>query len=878
MIVVRNPFLRYSYHSISKNDSELPNLNANLTDNASSFDSSFRVNRDDNKTLENSLHRLPSDDTKLFPKAALKTPLQASRKISDRGCTLPKVVRIPKLDSKGPQPSSDRIFPVKVDPRIRASFGIRNEPKAPSESTSSDSAALPMLDKFLATSGTESTLNKLQKHLKLPEKRNILEKVAASRKNRHRNKTTKTDTEEREHAKSRDERKDQKLPTDRVSLRYSARFAYKALKHLTSNKNLDFAPKIMEQSSEESLPKLNEDTSTNGDEKVEPLKSADAEERKQDSERSLRVEDTRRKSIKDSEFTGTDVEGATLKSDQATSKTIPSESRCTSGPSLEFVYPESRDSTSARVLASIPRLSGFPRKNCDRCLPCMYRSFEAPLERKISFPRTALQRIISSKNVDVTPSTDSSEDSSFASIDVANFENETMFNDKVERNDVTLDEQNNAVETRIATEAVREQHRTVEDTTEEMSVTDSGISCKTITKKVKEDDPSWKNLKDVEAKASASFHSESSDEDDSIVISIGDEQAKPKYFVPCHAPTVFRPSLEPLRALRHRKPTTLQDRIARLESSSLKKSVSIDDLDDVQEKPKSVSKAAIQEGKPAPPLTKAKSVLEKLTPEKLRTPSETKERILRKGYSFSNFSPSTNFESDRSEILRNASEDTIKDLKTILRKSGSKLPFTNPDEIVEALGNLEDSSSTNMLEILCKEFSERLLKSTKYDKPNEKKRRKTIATLTRLLVESKRYLYPDKFPSDLLFSTNQPICCNPRILRRILPLKSYNLIAPLLGLPEWHRKRRTSFEDRESRRRIDQQRPDDEMSDDDSLLVFVSSIFFFSRFMENMISQLDQFVINTLTSRSISLHIFKDSFFYNYQGATTDSERHRIAE
>ncbi|XP_034170976.2 uncharacterized protein LOC117600093 [Osmia lignaria lignaria] len=819
LIVVRNPFLRYSYHSISKNDSELPDFNTNLIDNAYNFDSSFHVNTDENKTFENSLHRLSCNDTKLFPKAALKTPLQTSTKISDRGCSLPKVVRIPKLDTKGPQPSSDRIFPVKVDHHIRASFGIQNESKAPSKSSSTDSTALPMLDKFLATSSIESTLNKLQKHLKLLEKRNIPEKVATSWKNRHRNKTTETDTEEREHTKSRDETKDQKLPTDRVSLRYSTRFAYKALKHLTSNKNLNFTPKIMEQLSEKSLPKLSEDTSTNGDEKVELLKRVDAEERKQDSKKSLYGEDTERKSIKDSEFTGTDVEGATLKSDQATSKTIPSESRYTSGPSLEFMYPESRESTSARVLASIPRLSGFPRKNCDRCLPCMYRSFEAPLERKISFPRTALQRIISSKNVSITPSSDSSEDSSFTSVSIANLENERMLNDKVECNDVTFDEQNNAVESQIVAEAVQEQHQIVEVTTERKSITDSGISCKTIMKKIKENDSSWKNLKDIEAKPFASFRSESSEEDDSIVISISDEQAKPKYLVPCHAPTVFRPSLEPLRALRHRKPTTLQDRIARLESSSLKKSASIDDLDDVQEKPESVSKDTLQEGKPPPPLMKAKSVLEKLTPEKMQTPPEKKEHILKKGFSFSNFSTSTDFESDNSETLHKVSEDTIKELKAILSKSDSKLPLTKSDEIVGALGNIEESSSTNMLEILCKEFSERLLKSTENDKLNGKKRRKTIATLTRLLVDSKRYLYPDKFPSDLLFSTNQPICCNPRILRRILPLKSYNLIAPVLGLPEWHRKKRTSVEDRKSSL-IDQQRPDDgTVSDNDSLLV-----------------------------------------------------------
>ncbi|XP_015428973.1 PREDICTED: uncharacterized protein LOC107185731 [Dufourea novaeangliae] len=100
-----------------------------------------------------------------------------------------------------------------------------------------------------------------------------------------------------------------------------------------------------------------------------------------------------------------------------------------------------------------------------------------------------------------------------------------------------------------------------------------------------------------------------------------------------------------------------------------------------------------------------------------------------------------------------------------------------------------------MLEILCKEFSERLSRNVSNDDSEMEKNRKMIATLTRLLVDSKRYLNPDKFPSDLLFSTNQPPPCNPRLLQRILPQNSYNLVAPLLGLPEWYKKRRISYVD-----------------------------------------------------------------------------------
>nr|XP_012138432.1 PREDICTED: uncharacterized protein LOC105662201 [Megachile rotundata] len=548
LIVVRNPFFHIS--PLSKNDSVLPDLNTRINN---SFNLSL-FNSDTDK-FENSSHR---SDGKLFPKPALKTPSRT--KISDT--TQPKVVRIPKLGTRGPQPSSVRIFAGEVD---------GDEPRA-------DFAALPVLHKFRTTPAS----NKLRRHLRLPEKTNSSEKRAPGSRE---NKTAKPESEP-EHTKSRGE--DQKLPTDQVTLKYSGRFAYKALKRLTSNKKLDFEPKITEQL-------LSEASRESSDEERGPLKR---EERKQDSEKSLCFGDARRKSIKDSEF---DVDGASLKSEEATSKTILSESRCTSGPSLEFVYPESVESRSGRVLASIPRLSGFPRKNRDRCLPCMFKPFEAPLERKISLPRTALRRIINSRSARIASSGDSSDDSDSTFLGGSKNKAEGT-NREV---DVTFDEPRNAVQRQVTTEELVQEKRQEE---KKESTADSGISSQ-----VKED-VAPKNLNDVQTKAPASFHDESSEEDDSIVISISDEQAKPKYFVPCHAPTVFRPSLEPLRALRHRKPTTLQDRIAMLESSWLKKSISADDQDDVQEKAKSVAK--MDEGKVVPPLTKAKSVSEKLTLEK----------------------------------------------------------------------------------------------------------------------------------------------------------------------------------------------------------------------------------------------------------------------
>ncbi|XP_011684685.1 PREDICTED: uncharacterized protein LOC105448023 [Wasmannia auropunctata] len=95
-----------------------------------------------------------------------------------------------------------------------------------------------------------------------------------------------------------------------------------------------------------------------------------------------------------------------------------------------------------------------------------------------------------------------------------------------------------------------------------------------------------------------------------------------------------------------------------------------------------------------------------------------------------------------------------------------------------------------MLESLASEFSSRVIEQhDTADVPAAKKRAKLAARLTKLLADSKRYLCPDKFPSDLVFSAKQPPVCNSRLLRRVLPLDSYNLVAPLLGMKTWYPKR-----------------------------------------------------------------------------------------
>lgn len=856
LIIVRNPSLQLSYRTFSKNDSQLIDLNSDIQDKISNRNFFSNSYSDDCDASDNSLHKLlpirsnfksnrywNCDATKSYPKSILKGSFRAAPKsLHTTACltTSSKVVRIPKLDSHDPQPSSRKIRPGKVD-HIRTSFNVQNERKVQGENF----PTLPILGAYPTTSDLRLKLTKLQKHLRL------LDEEGRETKDRTRDKIVKAEDKKfvpdfRSTTNQIKEENEDTLTAEDY-LKYSARFAYKALKRLTKNKDLDFKFKPFDDLQEEQVLKLGDGSFASDDGKRELPRIKRIEKDKQ-SEESSNVHDlqtiSEEKSLEDSEFTRTDVQCPSLKSDETISRSISTGSRYTSGPSPEFVYPEDRENLSSRILSSIPKLSSFPRRNRDKCLPCMYKSLETPLQRKVSLPRTALRRIIAEETKVVSP-TDSLEDSDSSSPNIPNFEDqvERVLTDEVDTAHVRFecdvafvesDDFENAVEVADAVCSLEEDQvgKGLTDEAERKSIPESEPSSNVIAKKAKEDrrddDTTLTNLNEAtieltrvtsleRTKVPSSSRSISSDEDDSIVVSVSDDLPKPKYLVPCHAPTNFRPSLEPLRALRSRKPTTLQDRIALLESTPLKKSVSIDIYGDILGRSRAMPGEVLEkdetgedERPPPPPLTKAKSVLDKLMLGNGEASTAKQRHVLRKETSFAGFSVSMDTPSNSPEIYRDTSKAALRELdaarddgllKTLsatdFARARTKLPLTQPHEIVEILKNLDENvSSIDMLEILCKEFSERLKNDSENADSNAKERNKMITNLTRLLVDSKRYLYPDKFPSNLSFSVNQPPVCNSRLLRRVLPRKTYNLVAPLLGMPEQlPKKREAVFED-----------------------------------------------------------------------------------
>ncbi|XP_076642230.1 uncharacterized protein LOC143353020 [Halictus rubicundus] len=740
LLVVRDPSVQLSYNSFPKN----PSLKCRVDGSTNSEKSLHKLSPVKSKFKS---HKLRNNNKELSPKPILKLSSESRARSSDKYNIYEPSKRTPKLGALRFDLSFRKIV---SDKKRYDSSGIQNKPK----SHSSSAPTLPILNAFPKISPTE------------PKKVKSNRSQLAQRKS---------------FPEIRSARTDRKSELDKDSSKYPVRCAYKALKRVTGNKKLNFDRETVFGSISD--PSLIEDE---GEKLFDPIDARSAEEGDEESPRW-------KESLKDSQSAGIDVQRTTLKLEEM-STTIPSGSRSTSGSSPRFAHLEPWEGPSSRVLSAIPKLSGIPRKHRDRCLPCIYKSFESDPNRKTSLPITSLQKIINSHENRVDSSSDTSEDSDAICIGLPDFENmaEGILNYDAKK--VTFDEPNDIPESRIEVTPPA-----LDYPEEAQTVPEPESSRKAATQKdeeyqrEEESVSAGKNLNDAakfervassleRSKVSASLRSGSSDEDDSLAVSIDEDQSRPRCLAPCHMPTVLRPSLEPLRALRNRKPTTLQDRIAFLESSS-KKSSCLDDQAE-EKRTKLGEPEGTKEEKSGPAgrtLTKAKSVPGDMILERVAK----KESVLRKGVSVANFRvPGDTYDekatTGEAEDVPEKSDDLLKPYDS---RKAARLPLTDTMEVLEVLQNLEEKSSTSMLETLCKEFSERVSTSMPNDSVVERQK-KIMSRLTSLLVDSKRYLDPEKFPSDLVFSSNQPPPCNPRLLKRILPKQSYNLIAPLLGLPD----------------------------------------------------------------------------------------------
>ncbi|KAL0117134.1 hypothetical protein PUN28_010166 [Cardiocondyla obscurior] len=501
-----------------------------------------------------------------------------------------------------------------------------------------------------------------------------------------------------------------------------------------------------------------------------------------------------------------------LKTDSGKSSMTPAKSLAKSAFSTRFARYDTREDSSANLLDAIPRVSCFQRKNRDRCLSCMHKSMRKGSETEaVSAARATLLTEIEVK--------DDSESSSGGLPEFREELQEILYSrrKRILRYPETVEDASSKstspslqVEQEDAEISIKIDPNQSKDKTPKS--TESLLS-KDL-KSLKATSSSISISSDMErSKISSSAHT--SDDETSSPLALDNDPSQFKNMAPCHLPTVLLPSMEPFRALRHRKPTTMEARIALMEAAaSTSKEKSDDEYNDDVKVTEATKKRPSQKAtggklektdaeKTPRALLKVKSQQQLISP----IVESAQKAELKRGYScasikdLSKDSTRRTFEAPRDEVengrgkvipleeIDSAKGSTSSD--SVKGERRAELPLLTVAEISRFLERAKrgDASSAMMLESLAREFSSHVIKQYRAGTLAAKTRAKLTARLTKLLVDSKRYLNPDEFPSDLVFSAKQPPACNSRLLRRILPLDSYNLVAPLLGMPQWYPKR-----------------------------------------------------------------------------------------
>ncbi|XP_014467413.1 PREDICTED: uncharacterized protein LOC106740664 [Dinoponera quadriceps] len=595
-------------------------------------------------------------------------------------------------------------------------------------------------------------------------------------------------------------------PDDIMNL---TRYAYKALKHSALNKNLNFKSEMWEETSEKSRASTDRSiVDTDG------MKSDASESPAESGTRSPEFPSFHELREKLRAMWGQSIEEKAFKykllgSGSGNSSMIPAKSLARSAFSTKFARYETRESRSANVLDALPKVSCFRRRNRDRCLSCMHKS-----PRKMDETEGVCSRAM------LLPEAEARDDSGSSSSDgLQEFQEELRtilcarleeiprypekvkdVSDKTTPSSHRVEQEDTTISTKVDPNQLK--GKTPKTTGGSLSKSPKGVIKATS---------SLISISSGRSKISSSETHTSDDEEPSSPRTLGDDPSRYKNMAPCHLPTVLLHSMEPLRALKQRKPTTMEARIALMESATSTKEKSDDEYYEgakAQSAPEKKSRTVEERpgkigGEKDASLVRPRALLkvksERLIPS-IVEPARKDE--LRRGYSCASIQdlskdstrgtleiPRNEAEDERGEVISSEEVDSVKESappgRTTEAERRAELPLSTAAEISRFLEGAirEDESPAIVLEMLANEFSSRVIKQHDAGTAAAIRRAKLAARLTKLLADSKRYLSPDKFPSDLVFSVKQPPIFNSRLLQRILPLDSYDLVAPILGMP-----------------------------------------------------------------------------------------------
>ncbi|KAM0725102.1 hypothetical protein ACS0PU_008588 [Formica fusca] len=600
----------------------------------------------------------------------------------------------------------------------------------------------------------------------------------------------------------------------REFLNYSKQCAYKALKHTRLGKNLNFKPEMWEETSGRSCASsdrsiVDTDDKSDVDERESPESGTRSPKSPFFREMQRRLRKTWAPNIGKQS-----TQYKLFRSSSGRFSMIPAKSLARSAFSAKFARYEIRESRSASVLNAIPKVSCFQRRNRDRCLSCMHKSLWRTDEADKAVPsQTTLLTEIEARG-----------DSESSSGELPEFCEELR---KIYRGKKEIPRYPERSEV-VSDKSTSSSHQAEQEDTAILTPKIESNQSKNKTAKPIESSLS-KSPKSLKAASiSVSISSEPSKISSSEVHTSDDETSSPlalddpsryKNMAPCHLPTVLLPSMEPLRALKDRRPITMESRIALMETTVTTKERSDEEYyDDAKT---AVAKASTEKPQPKPagekperpgeekdiPLKSSRTLLKVKSEQQLISPivKSSPKDGLKRGYSCASIEDLSKdsargtleisrgeAKDGRGEVISFTEEIDLESVFSDSERQTELLPLSTVAEISRFLerANRGDALAADMLECLADEFASRLIRQHKHaDAIATMRRAKLTARLAKLLADSKRYLNPDKFPSDLIFSSPQPPACNSRLLRRVLPLDSYNLVAPLLGMPLWYPKR-----------------------------------------------------------------------------------------
>jgi hypothetical protein len=497
------------------------------------------------------------------------------------------------------------------------------------------------------------------------------------------------------------------------------------------------------------------------------------------------------------------------------SLTIRSSSRSILGPSTDLHINELTTQSSS-ILKEIPVSKMFHRTYVDKCYACLHKRFKK--QNKFTCDSNVHKLDPTSQNISDCSSFTSSISSIIEKKKDRNndFYNENVINsiekdENILNSNLSVENQDNG-NTKQSLGILfdtRNLNPTLKSNTKTVSPIDQ-IIIPDLLSDYHSNDQSIP-IQSSNYSRTSSLNNESSDFEETQFQQ--DKSPPLKSTAPCHAPVIWRPSLEPLQALKLKSNISLNTRIADI--TSILTSDNDTNRFDINAMPSKFENLKKVESTSSEATTCNKEILKNhkqlvrmksdmnvigafSLPENIQ--KEKKKKLIRAKTLFDITSFANNPQCEESEeeeeenvsVLNQENIDTnlpYFDLITMHRASSPSPSIMSTEDIVYIIKECfkDDFSVTSLIGKLKDEFIKRL--EYKYENMNSNQSKKSLKlglNLFKALIDSRQYIEYHTFNPDLEFSQKQPPIINTRLLRRILTEKSYDLVAPILGIRKPH--------------------------------------------------------------------------------------------